>query len=331
MIKTPTFTQLRRDKPADSVETLITGLSAPGAHFSPKYFYDLLGSKLFDAITCLPEYYPTRTEASILQHQAQHLSAALPHESVLIDLGAGNCKKGMSLFTLIHPSRYVAVDISVEFLRDSLEEVQRQFPLMDLDGLGQDFSTQLFLPDELALNPQTPKLFFYPGSSIGNFSPKEAAIFLRQIQTHCQDNPQSGLLIGVDLVKDTPTLEAAYDDALGVTASFNKNALLNINREIGADFTLANWAHRAFFNTEESRIEMHLEALEEHTVRWRANGGGSRQFKLGEGIHSENSYKWTSPRFEAMLRDAGFTEIQSFTDERQWFSLFWATGAGSIT
>lgn len=324
MIKTPRFTQLQLADRGDEQQILIDGLSAALPHFSPKHFYDLLGSRLFDAITCLPEYYPTRTEASILRQQGEKLATVIPHEAALIDLGAGNCKKGMSLFDLIHPSRYVAVDISVDFLREALEEVQRQHPDMTLDGLGEDFSTEFRLPSELRLNPETPKVFFYPGSSISNFSPEEALVFLKQIQAYCVKNPKSGLLIGVDLVKDKATLEAAYDDALGVTAAFNKNALLNINNQIGSDFALADWAHVGLFNTQQLRIEMHLEAMRDVTVHWTAQGGGKREFRKGDRIHSENSYKWLKSSFEALLREAGFKEITVFTDEREWFGLFWA-------
>jgi dimethylhistidine N-methyltransferase len=233
-----------------------------------------------------------------------------------VDLGAGNCEKAAGLFGLLQPARYVAVDISVDFLRNALQCLQRQYPALDMLGVGLDFSSTLALPPQVGAGPN---VLFYPGSSIGNFTPSEALHFLRQARVAAQGG---GLLIGVDLVKPLDILEPAYDDALGVTAAFNKNLLLHINRLIGSDFRVQDWAHQAFFNAQKSRIEMHLQAVREVAVRW---PGGERHFAVGERIHTENSYKYQVPAFEALLHEAGFTQTQVWQDAQGWFSMFWAS------
>lgn len=322
-MRSPSFHQIfTTDQHAVRAE-LLAGLTAPAAHTSPKYLYDALGSRLFEAITELPEYYPTRTEAAIFARHAadmvSHLPVRLPVGATLIDLGAGNCQKAASLFAAFAPSRYVAVDISVDFLRNALLLLQRQHPQMELVGLGLDFSAGLSLPD-LAVSADSPRVLFYPGSSIGNFTPADALDFLRSVHAACGHVPGSGLLIGVDLVKDVAELEAAYDDALGVTAAFNLNLLLHINRTLGTNFNVREWAHVALFNTVDSRIEMHLQARHSLTVRW---PGGERAFMGGERIHTENSYKWTLPAFESLLLKAGFQETQAWTDPGQRFAVCW--------
>jgi dimethylhistidine N-methyltransferase len=237
-----------------------------------------------------------------------------------VDLGAGNCHKAASLFGRLAPSRYVAVDISVDFLRQALHSLQRQYPDMDMVGLGVDFSAGLELPADI-VSPNSPRVLFYPGSSIGNFAPDQALAFLRSVHAACGNAPGSGLLIGVDLVKSETELQAAYDDALGVTAAFNLNLLLHINRLAGTDFSVRDWAHVALFNAAQSRIEMHLQARQAVTVNWQE---GERRFAAGERIHTENSYKWTPAGFEALLRQAGFGSCVSWTDTRQRFAVLWA-------
>jgi dimethylhistidine N-methyltransferase len=322
--KQPTFHQLFTTDHAAVRAELLAGLTSPAAHTSPKFLYDALGSRLFEAITELPEYYPTRTEAAIFERHGAAMAGVVPAGATLVDLGAGNCNKAASLFGTLHPSRYVAVDISVDFLRNALACLQRQFPAMDMVGLGLDFSAGLALPNNLAsqvLPAESPRVLFYPGSSIGNFTPVDALAFLRSVRTACGPVAGSGLLIGVDLVKDTAELEAAYDDALGVTAAFNLNLLLHTNRTVGTDFNVREWLHVALFKAAESRIEMHLQARHTLTVRW---PGGERTFTGGERIHTENSYKWTLPRFQALLADAGFAASQAWTDEGQRFAVCWA-------
>jgi L-histidine Nalpha-methyltransferase len=319
-MKTPHFLQRPLTDEAGIRAELLAGLTAPVAWTSPKYLYDALGSRLFEAITELPEYDTTRTEASVFAAHRADIAAAVPRGAVLIDLGAGNCNKAASLFAALEPAAYLAVDISVDFLRAALECLQRQHPELEMIGLGIDFSAGLQLPPELAL-PAAPRVLFYPGSSIGNFTPDEAQAFLKTVHTACGTEPGSGLLIGVDLVKDPAELEAAYDDALGVTAAFNRNLLLHINRLAGTDFKLADWRHLSRFDATEQRVEMHLEALRTVTVRW---GGGDRTFAAGDRIHTENAYKWTVPRFAALLAQAGFRPGTVWTDPRSRFALFWA-------
>ena len=292
---------------------LHAGLSAPAAHTSPKYLYDALGSKLFEAICELPEYYPTRTEAAIFATFGDAIAASVGTGGTLIDLGAGNCAKATRLFASLQPAQYVPVDISVDFLRDVVAGLRQRFPQIDMLGIGMDFSGALDLPD--AVNPGR-RLFFYPGSSIGNYTPEEALAYLQRIRLACGAGGDGGLLIGVDLVKDHLLLDAAYDDALGVTAAFNLNMLRHLNTLLKANFDVRDWQHRGFFNPVQSRIEMHLEARHAVTVAW---DGGERRFRAGERIHTESSYKYTRQGFASLLERAGFVVRQQWTDPQQWF------------
>ena len=313
--RVPRFVQLQQSDPGAVRTELAAGLQARAAVTSPKYLYDALGSRLFEAITELPEYYPTRVEAAIFARHAAAMASRLPAGLTLVDLGAGNCEKAARLFALLQPARYVAVDISVVFLRKVLQGLQRQYPELDMLGVGLDFSAQLALPPEVGAGA---RLLFYPGSSIGNFTPDEALTFLRQARQAAQGG---GLLIGVDLVKPAAVLEPAYDDALGVTAAFNRNMLLHINHLLGSDFEVAQWRHRALYNVPQARIEMHLDALQDLTVRW---PGAQREFKQGESIHTENSYKYTPSQFDALLRAAGFLRLEQWRDPQDWFAVFLA-------
>ena len=319
---TPRFIHLTPASGQNCVtDELTAGLLHPEASISPKFFYDALGSKLFEAITALSEYYPTRTEGSIFEAMAQPLAAALDqaglHAHCLIDLGAGNCAKAAALIPHLQPVQYVPVDISADFLQDAAQQIQGSFPALDIVGVGMDFSNSLKLPD--AVQPQQ-RIFFYPGSSLGNFAPTEALQFLQRITDSSQGQARA-LLIGIDLVKDTATLEAAYDDALGVTAAFNKNILRHVNGLLSADFDVRQWRHVALFNTAESRIEMHLEAVCNVAVHWT---GQTRHFAAGERIHTESSYKYTVPSMTALLQQAGFSNVQHWTDPQSWFGVFWA-------
>jgi dimethylhistidine N-methyltransferase len=314
-MRTPRFIQTPAADGSDERQSVRRGLLATAASIAPKYFYDRLGSHLFEAITELDEYYPTRTERSILDACAGALAQAAGTGATLVDLGAGNCAKATRLFPLLEPRRYVAVDISVDFLREALRQVQREHPQTEVVGLGLDFSRSLALPAELL---QGRPLVFYPGSSIGNFTPDEALALLRRIREHAQGG---GLAIGVDLVKPAPVLEAAYDDALGVTAAFNLNVLRHLNRLIGSDFEPRDWRHVARFDAGHSRIEMHLEARRDLEVRW---PGALRPFAAGERIHTENSYKYAPAAFEALLREAGFGAPTRWSDPRGWFAVWWA-------
>ena len=309
-------------RPLRATQELTESLLASAASISPKFFYNALGSKLFEAITGLSEYYPTRTEASIFSECHAQIATAVRKASInntcLIDLGAGNCGKAMTLIPHLTPDQYVPIDISVDFLKDAAEQVQLSFPKLDILGLGMDFSTELVLPDAVQNHD---RVFFYPGSSLGNFSPDEALPFLQRIADPAQGNA-SGLLLGIDLVKDSTTLQAAYDDALGVTAAFNKNILLNVNECLQSDFDVRQWRHVALFNTEQSRIEMHLESLCSLTVNW---PGHKRLFAAGERIHTESSYKYTLPSMTALLKQAGFNHVEQWSDPKSWFAVFWAS------
>ncbi|WP_371132511.1 L-histidine N(alpha)-methyltransferase [Polaromonas sp.] len=305
-----------------ATQELAAGLAAAAASVSPKYFYDALGSQLFEAITRLDEYYPTRTEASIFDAADSEMAAAMTGAGItracLIDLGAGNCAKAARLIPHLQPRQYVPVDISVDFLRDAAGQVQGLFPALDIVGVGMDFSSGLVLPPEVQAHD---RVFFYPGSSLGNFSPAQALTFLQHMSDPAQGKAR-GLLLGIDLVKDTSTLEAAYDDALGVTAAFNLNLLRHVNQLLGADFDKRQWRHVALFNEAESRIEMHLQAQADLTVRW---PGGERRFRNGERIHTESSYKYTVTGMSALLQQAGFTQTRCWTDPKGWFAVFWAS------
>ena len=318
-MREPRFLQLHDLAAEPLVAEAIAGLSASAARASPKFFYDALGSRLFDAITELDEYYPTRTEAAILAQHGGEIAAAAraatgPH-AALVDLGAGNCVKAARLFAPLAPARYVAVDISVDFLREALTALQGQHEAIDMVGVGLDFSTRLALPAGVL---EGPALVFYPGSSIGNFNPEEALRLLREAQALAAGG---ALLIGVDRVKADALLNAAYDDPLGVTAAFNLNLLRHLNRLIGSNFDPRQWRHVGQFNRAASRIEMHLEARAPITVRW---PGGERRFAAGERIHTESSYKWDPADFAALLRRAGFAQVQGWTDAQGWFSVMLA-------
>ncbi|KAB8049970.1 L-histidine N(alpha)-methyltransferase [Janthinobacterium rivuli] len=299
-----------------TIAEISAGLLARAAWTSPKYLYDALGSTLFEAICALPEYYPTRTEAAIFARHGAEIAHAVGPGGTLIDLGAGNCAKAASLFPLLHPAQYVAVDISYDFLSESLNRLQQRFPHIEMTGLGLDFSSRLDLPDSVR---EARRLFFYPGSSIGNFAPEQAIAFLRRLRANADGD--GGLLIGVDLIKDDAILDAAYDDALGVTAAFNLNMLRHVNGLIGADFDVRAWRHHGYFNAEESRVEMHLEARSEQVVHWK---GGQRRFAKGERIHTEDSYKYTRATFVGLLEQAGFSTVQVWTDPQQWFAVIYA-------
>jgi len=315
--RTPRFIQAHRSDSQAERAAAVAALQAMPAHVAPKYFYDRLGSHLFDAITELPEYYPTRTEAAIFAAHGAEMARCVGGGSTFVDLGAGNCAKAAKLLPLLDPRRYVAVDISADYLHDALRRLQREHPALDIVGVGMDFSRSPELPSGV-IDASDRAAFFYPGSSIGNFTPAEARGFLAGV--HAQAH-QGGLLIGVDLVKPVQVLEAAYDDVLGVTAAFNLNLLRNLNRAIGSDFDPADWRHVARFDTTLSRIEMHLEARHALVVRW---GDGERRFETGERLHTENSYKYTIEGFAGLLASAGFRATRCWRSADDWFAVFWA-------
>jgi dimethylhistidine N-methyltransferase len=295
---------------------LHAGLLARGAWISPKFLYDALGSKLFEAICELPEYYPTRTEAAIFERHGADIARAAGAGTTLIDLGAGNCAKAASLFPLLRPGQYVAIDISTEFVSDALDRLAQRFPQIEMRALGLDFSHELELPE--SVRPER-RLYFYPGSSIGNFTPDEALDFLRRVREQAGDD--GAILIGIDLDKEPAMLDAAYDDPLGVTAAFNLNVLRHVNRLVGADFDIRKWRHHALFNAHEGRVEMRLASRSEQSVRWL---GGRRDFADGEDIHTENSYKYRPADAIDLLERAGFEATRMWTDPHRWFAVIHA-------
>ena len=323
-MKVPHIVQIEEGSARGLRQDAHDGLLQARAVIAPKFFSNALGSRLFDAITALDAYYLTRTEAAIFAAHgaamADAVHAVTGPRPVMVDLGAGNCAKAASLFTVIGPGAYVAVDISVDYLRQSLLALQREHPALDVSGVGMDFSQRLVLPAGLPGVGSGPRLMFYPGSSIGNFAPDQALALLAQMyRASCG----GALLIGVDQPKSPQVLQAAYDDALGVTAAFNLNALLNLNTLLGADFRVAQWQHVALYNETASRIEMHLQAREDTLVTW---PGGQRVFRADERIHTENSYKWSPARFTQLLQDAGFKQVRRWSDPQDAFGVFLAWG-----
>jgi dimethylhistidine N-methyltransferase len=250
----------------------------------------------------------------------REIADAAAHCDVLVDLGAGNCAKGSQLFTSTKPKQYRALDISKEYLEAAVADLQKQFPHIEMSAHAIDLSLPLSFPELQALR----KVFFYPGSSIGNFDPEKVDQFFMNLAQECYGN--GGLLIGVDLVKDTQTLNLAYNDPLGVTAAFNLNALLNVNRLIGSNFKLQDWEHYAFYNASQSRIEMHLRARSDVQVTLPGNGSQDHiiSFSTGDLIHTENSYKYTQEHFVEKLSRTGFTEIQCWTDPNKHFLVCFA-------
>ncbi len=292
---------------------ILQGLARRPASISPKYFYDQRGSRLFEEITRLPEYYPTRTEAALMQRHGPAIAAAVGACATVIEPGAGNCEKARALCQLLQPGRFVGLDISADFLREGVARLGAALPGLSAQAVAGDITRAILLPPDV---PRERRLVFYPGSSIGNFDPPQAQQLLANLRALVDED--GGLLVGVDLRKDVDVLQAAYDDAAGVTAAFNLNVLEHVNRLIGSDFAPEGWVHRAFFNDGPSRIEMHLEARGRTRVSW---PGGERDFAPGERIHTENSYKYTLPGFSALLAGAGFSRAQAWTDDRGWYAM----------
>ncbi len=285
----------------------IAGLTARPKTLAPKYFYDLAGSALFERITELPEYYPTRCEIAILRDHAAAMASMFPPGAALVEFGSGSSRKARILLgAAATVAAYIPVDISGDFLQQDLTQLERDLPRLFVHPLVADFTKPYAIPAELAT---LPRVGFFPGSTIGNFEPAEASAFLR----HSGDmlGADALLLVGIDLVKDEATLYRAYNDAQGVTAKFNLNLLVRMNRELGADFDLAAFEHRAFFNAAQSRIEMHLVSTKPQRVRV---NGIEIGFGRDETIHTENSYKYSVESFQALARGAGWTPVKVFSD-----------------
>jgi dimethylhistidine N-methyltransferase len=313
----PTITNVLKLDSKAELDALAKSLIAPAASIPPKYFYDEIGSVLYNAIVLTDEYYPTRTEAAIFEQYRGEIAKVIGEGKQFIDLGSGDSVKAEKWFASLKPSRYVAVDISETAVADALSRLASNPDAPELCGLITDFSRVL---DVMPAAKKMPSVFFYPGSSIGNFMPDEASWFLKQVRAHCSTSG-CGLLIGVDAKKDKARLDAAYDDALGVTAAFNLNTLNHVNALLDTDFNVSDWLHRGFYNEAFGRIEMHLEAKRDTVVHIR---GEARAFRHGERIHTENSYKYSPEQFKAILEAAGFEEIHLWQDARNDFNVFFA-------
>jgi dimethylhistidine N-methyltransferase len=300
---------------ATFLEEVLDGLARQPKQLACKYFYDDWGSRLFEDICALKEYYPTRTELAIMREAIEPIVAAIGPESLLIEYGSGNSLKTCLL--LDHAPRlagYIPIDISRAQLLRAVEGLANLYPRLRVWPVCADY-TQAYelppLPDVAAR-----RVVFFPGSTIGNFDPREAADFLRHIAAVC--GPGGGLLIGVDLKKDPRLLAEAYNDPRGVTAAFNLNLLQRINRELGADFKLDRFAHYAFYNPRAGRIEMHLVSLADQVVRL---GGRAIRFDLGESIWTESSYKYALKEFERLAAGAGLSVRGVWTDPARLFSV----------
>jgi dimethylhistidine N-methyltransferase len=274
---------------------VIAGLTARPKRLPPKYFYDATGARLFEEITALPEYYPTRCELEILREHAPDIARFFPAGSALVEFGSGSSKKVRILLAAAPTiAAYVPVDISSQMLVQEADDLRRDYPHLAVLPVEADFTQPFALPAAVADMPHTG---FFPGSTIGNFEPHEACAFLRHAGRMLGQG--ASLIIGVDLVKDPNVLNAAYDDAAGVTAKFNINLLARINRELGGNFDLASFSHHAFYNSERHRIEMHLASNKRQRVRV---AGRMVEFRAGETIHTENSYKHSLESFTALAR-----------------------------
>jgi L-histidine Nalpha-methyltransferase len=304
----PTDPQFRAD--------VLAGLAARPRAIPARWFYDTRGSELFEAITELPEYYPTRTERTLLETIAPELGGLVGPGRAVVEFGSGSSTKTPILLRAIAPSACVPIDISGEFLRASAEALSADLPELSIHPLEADFMTPLTLPDAVTA---APKLGFFPGSTIGNMGPAEATDLLRSMRASLGEGAL--LLIGIDRVKSTDVLLPAYDDAEGVTAAFNRNLLARINRELGGTIAIDGFRHEARWNDAESRIEMHLEAVRD--VVFEVDGHGF-SMASGETIHTENSHKYGARDARLLLRAGGWTPLAEWTDPQDWFALILA-------
>jgi len=313
------MTALARKIVIDTVTTefatdVVAGLTATPKRLSPKYFYDSIGSALFERITELPEYYPTRREIGILNEHAGDIAGLIPPGAALVEFGSGSSTKTRILLSAAKTlAAYVPVDISAQFLHQQMAGLRREYPKVAMLPVAADFTKPFDLPDAVQTMPRAG---FFPGSTIGNFEPHEAAAFLRHAARILGRG--AAFIVGVDLVKDTQILKKAYNDSQGVTAKFNLNLLTRINRELGAKFNPACFEHHAFFNRDRSRIEMHLASLKRQRIKV---CGECIEFRAGETIHTENSYKYSIDSFRALARGAGWTPAAAWTDADNYFSV----------
>lgn len=295
-------------------EQVLEGLAKPQKHLPAKYFYDERGSDLFEQITRLDEYYLTNCEKEILQSNSKEISDYIGPDVMLIELGSGSSYKTRFLLEeLSDLSTYIPVDISEEFLLKTVNQLRMEYPRISIIPVFTDYTSQFELP--VSGNQHQKQIVFFPGSTVGNFDPSQARVFLQNIAKITTDD--SAMLIGVDLKKDIEVLEAAYNDEQGITAQFNKNILRHINCALDADFDVERFNHHAFYNKSAGRIEMHLVSSQQQTV---TIGDNVIDFEEGESIHTENSYKYSPKEFEELVAD-WYSVEKVWTDEKDYFSL----------
>ena len=316
MLMTPELRAPVREFDPAFLHDIFAGLSAEPKGTPPVWFYDLRGSELFEEITDLPEYYPTRTEAALLQRHGPDFAAAVGAGRVVVEFGAGSARKTPHLLRAIEPSAYVPIDISGEYLQASSAALASSFPGLPVMPVVGDFNRELTLPNAVR---DLPALGFFPGSTIGNMEPDAAVDLLRTMRSLLGEDAM--LLIGMDRIKDADRLIAAYDDAAGVTAAFNLNLLTRINRELAADMPVEDFAHRAVWNDAKARIEMHLEAT--RAIDFHVAG---RRFHMdrGETIHTESSHKYGQRDARLLLRAGQWDPVEEWSDEEGLFALILA-------
>jgi dimethylhistidine N-methyltransferase len=292
----------------DFLSDVVAGLSLPQKSLPPKYFYDAAGSRLFERICRLPEYYLTRAELALTRRHMAALARFAGRGCELIEYGSGESLKTRLLIRALRPAAYLPVDISAAALRAAAQRLYREFPWLRIAPVHGDFSRPLELPP-----PRARRVVYFPGSTIGNLTPDEAHAFLSMTRGQA-----ARLLVGVDMKKDANILHAAYNDSRRVTAAFNLNMLARINRELGADFDLQRFSHYAFYNAALGRVEMHLVSLARQVVRLRRHRFA---FDVGESVHTENSYKYSVEEFRTLARDAGFAGKRTWTDRKGLFAV----------
>ena len=321
-LQNPPILDLEPDE-GDLLAEVVDGLSKPvGARTLPcKFFYDEQGSRLFDRITELPEYYQTRTEMAILQGCAGELADRLGGGVTLVEYGSGSSYKTRVLLDALDLARYVPIDISRWYVLTSARQLAKEYPGLDIRPVCADYAQTIRLPHDG--DDDANRVAFFPGSTIGNFTPTAAKAFLRRVAATLGNGAGAGtgggrLLVGVDLKKDPARLHAAYNDAAGVTARFNLNLLARLNRELDADFALPSWHHHAPYNPRDGRVEMFLVSADDQTVHL---GGRAFDFERGEAIHTENSCKYTVAGFERLAAEAGFGREAAWTDDEELFAV----------
>ena len=296
---------------------VLNGLSAIPKTLPSKYFYDEAGSALFDRITELEAYYPTRTERGIMEAHIHEMAEVVGRESVLIEYGSGSSEKTRLLLdALPNLTAYIPIDISAEHLEATTERLRMAYPNLTISPVATDYTKPFVIPDDPVQRRK--RVVYFPGSTIGNFTPEEARQFLRQISAVI--GMGGGLLLGIDRKKDRDVLERAYDDPEGVTAAFNLNLLKRLNRELGADFDLDAFSHEAVYNADRNRVEMRLLSSWEQTIHI---DGEVFTFHAGESIHTENSYKFDVGDAVELAASAGLELVHEWTDANEWFSVLY--------